>query len=72
MSDVKIKIVCDKVVKEEREYNSEDFIDLIKEILKQRDSEHDTTTMFSKRADAMKHFLNRELDITDRKIKQAD
>ena len=72
MGDVKVKIVCDKVVKEEREYNSEDFIDLIKEILNQRDSEHDTTTMFSKRADDLKHFLNRELDITDRKIKQAD
>lgn len=72
IGDIKVKIVCDRVVKEEREYNSENFIDLIKEVLKQRDSEHDTTTMFSKRADDLKHFLNRELDIADRKLKQAD
>jgi len=72
MGDVKIKIICDKIEKEEREYNSQDFVDLIKEILKQRDKEYDTVTMLTKRADNLKQFLNHELDIVTRKITQAD
>jgi hypothetical protein len=72
MGDVKIKITCDKIEKEEREYNSQDFIDLIKEILKQRDSEYDTVTMLTKRTDNLKQFLNHELNIVTRKITQAD
>ena len=72
MGDVKIKITCDKIEKEEREYNSQDFVDLIKEILKQRDSEYDTVAMLTKRAYNLKQFLNHELDIVTRKITQAD
>lgn len=70
--DVKIKIICDKIETEEREYNSQDFVDLIKEILKQRDNEYDTVAMLTKRADNLKQFLNHELDIVTRKITQAD
>jgi len=72
MGDYKVKIICDKVVQEEREYNREDFIDLIKEILKQRDHEHEITIEFNKRADDLKRYLNHESDVVNRKIKQAD
>lgn len=72
MGGVKIKIICDKIEKEEREYNSQDFIDLIKEIIKQRDSEHDTVAILAKRANHLKQILNHELDIVTRKITQAD
>ena len=72
MGDVKVKIICDKIEKEEREYNSQDFIDLIKEITKQRDSEYDTVALLSKRTDNLKQFLNHELDIVTRKVTQAD
>ena len=72
MGNIKIKITCDKIEKEEREYNSQDFIDLIKEILKQRDNEYETVAMLTKRTDNLKQFLNHELDIVTRKINQAD
>ena len=71
MGDIKVKIICDKIEKEEREYNSNDFVDLIKEILKQRDSEFDTVALLTKRSDNLKQFLNHELDIVTRKINQA-
>ncbi len=72
MGGDKIKIICDKIEKEDREYNREDLVYLIKEILKQRDSEFDTAAMLTKRADNLKQFLNHELDIVTRKITQAD
>jgi len=72
IDDVIIKIICDKVEKEEREYNSQDFVDLIKEILKQRDGEYDNVVRLTKRAEEIKQFLNRELDVATRKLTQAD
>jgi hypothetical protein len=72
MGDVKVKIICDKIEKEEREYNSQDFVDLIKEITKQRDSEYDTVALLTKRMDSLKQFLNHELDIVTRKVTQAN
>ena len=71
MWNAKIKLTCDKIEKEEREYNSQDFIDLIKEILKQRDSEYETVAILTQRTDNLKQFLNHELDIVTRKINQA-
>ena len=72
MGDFKTKIICDKVIKEEREYSKEDFTDLIKEILKQRDDEHNTVTKYAKREDAINQFLIRELNIVERKITEAN
>jgi len=72
MGGVKVKIICDKIEKEEHDYSSQDFVDLIKEISKQRDSEYETSTMLTKRADNLKQFLNHELDIVTRKLTQAD
>ena len=72
INGVKVKIKCDKIEKEEREYNSQDFVDLIKEILKQRDDESETIALLTKRMDNLIQFLNHELDITTRKISQAD
>jgi hypothetical protein len=72
IDDVKIKIICDKSEKEEREYNKQDFVDLITEILKQRDNEYDAVALLTKRADDLKQFLNHELDVATRKITQAN
>jgi|SRR5436190_11611555 len=72
MGDIKVKIICDRIEKEEREYDTHDFMDLIKEILKQRDSEHDVSTKFSKQIEDLKQFLNHELDVVTKKINQAD
>jgi hypothetical protein len=71
MGDIKVKIICDKIEKEEREYNTHDFVDLIKEILKQRDGEHDLSTKFTKQIEDLKQFLNHEHDIITKKIDQA-
>jgi hypothetical protein len=72
MGNFKIKIICDIIKKEELEYDSRDFIGLIKEILKQRDNNHETVVMLTKREDSLKQFLNHELDIVTRKITQAN
>jgi hypothetical protein len=72
MGNTKVRIVCEKVVKEEREYNREDLIDIIKEINKSRDGEHELLAESIKRLKDLKHFLTRELDITERKITQAE
>jgi len=72
MGGVKVKIICDKIEKEEREYNSQDFVELIKEILKQRDNEFDTAVMLTKGTDNLKQYLNHELDVITRKITLAD
>lgn len=70
--EVKIKVVCDKVIKAEREYNREDFMGLIKEVLKQRDNEFDIMKELKQQEEDLKHFMKHELDIAQRKIEQAD
>ncbi len=71
MDGVKVKIICDKIEKEENEYSRQDLVDLIKEISKQRDNEYETSAFYIKQADNLKQFLNQELDIITRKITQA-
>lgn len=72
MSGDKIKITCDKIEKEEREYNNQEFVDKINEIIKQRESEFDVLTMLTNQKEHLKQFLNHELEIVTRKIAQAD
>ena len=71
MGDVKVKVVCDKVDMHEQEYRKEDFIDLLKEFQRQRDEEYETVKMFNARVEELKKFLDRELDISERKSDQA-
>jgi hypothetical protein len=72
MGGVKVKIICDKIEKEESAYSSQDLVALIKEISIQRDNEYEISAMLTQRADNLKQFLNHELDIITRKITQAD
>ncbi|MFP5042911.1 hypothetical protein [Parasediminibacterium sp. JCM 36343] len=72
MGNVKVTIVCDKIVKREQDYRKEDFIDLLKEFQKQRDDEYETVKMLSDRVEDLKKFLDRELNISERKRNQAD
>ena len=72
MCDIKFKIFCDKIEKEEQKYNSQDLVDLIKEIIKRNESEYETVTMLNKRTEILKHFLNHELNIVTIKITQAN
>jgi hypothetical protein len=69
--DVRVKMICDQVVKEEREYNREEFIFFINEILTQRDDKYSTVSMLRQRTAELKKNLNRELDIINRKINLA-
>ncbi len=71
MGNRKVTIVCEKVVRQEREYRKEDFIDLLKEFQKQRDDEYETVKMFKDRVEDLKKYLDRELDISERKRNQA-
>ncbi len=72
LEDFKVNIVCDKIEKEERPYNTHDYVDLIKEILKQRDTEQEALTNFNKRQDVLVKSLKHELETVTRKINQAD
>lgn len=72
MGNLKISVVCDSFVKQEHEYRKEDFIDLLKEFQRQRDDEYETIKMFNDRVESLKKFLDRELDISERKRNQAD
>lgn len=65
------QIVCQKIICEELEYRKQDYIDLIKELIRQRDDEHETANKQYQRYENMKAFLEKEIDITDRKISQA-
>jgi len=56
---------------EERDYNKKDYVELIKEILNQRDNNHEQVTKYHSQITELKHFPNRELDITKRKISEA-
>ena len=69
---VTIKIICDKILTEEREYNKEDYIDLLKEFIKQRDDAYETTNIINNRLNYLKQYLIKDLDIIDRKIEQAN
>ena len=72
MGNVKITIACDNIVQQEQDYRKEDFIDLLKEFQRQRDEEYETVKMFNNRVEDLKKFLDRELNISERKRNQAD
>ena len=71
MENIKITVLCDKIEKEELEYSSDDYINLIKEFTKQRDESDNSLTNLNERIDNLNHFLHHENDIIDRKIEQA-
>src|SRR4051812_40147310 len=54
MSNVKVTIACDKIVKREQDYRKEDFIDLLKEFQRQRDVEYESVKMLSDRVEDLK------------------
>jgi hypothetical protein len=71
MGDRKTTAYCDKIEKEELEYSSNDYIYLIKEFTRQRDEAYENEINLNKKIDGLKQFLNHELDIINRKVKQA-
>jgi hypothetical protein len=71
MGNIKGEIECEKILKEEREYNRQDLIDLLKEIIKQRNIEYETTIVLNNQVIELKHFLNQELNIVNRKLNDA-
>ena len=66
------QIMCEKIVKEDLEYRKQDYIDLLKEIIKQRDEEYDVTNKYYHQFENLKLFLEKEIDITERKLSQAN
>lgn len=65
------QIHCQKITSEELDYRKQDFIDLIKELIKQRDDGHETANKHYKHYKEIKTFLEKEVDITERKINEA-
>ena len=73
MGDRVFKIICEKIIKEEFEYRKQDYIDLLKEVIKQRDDEYEVTNRLYKQLEELKMFLEKEIDINQRKsLNQAD
>lgn len=68
----KVKMICDEVIKKEEDYSREDFINFMKELLKQRDNEREVADGLWKKEEELKKFLSKELDIAERKLKQAN
>jgi hypothetical protein len=66
------QIGCKKIVKENLEYRKQDYIDLLKEIIKQRDEEYDVTKKYYQQFENLKLFLEKEIDINERKLIQAN
>jgi hypothetical protein len=65
-------IICDKIIKKELEYSKQDYVDLIKEIIKQRDDECEVVNNYYHQLGKLKSFLEKEIDINERKQNQAD
>ena len=72
MADEQIKIICDKVIKEELEYRKEDFIYLIKEISNQRDEAYDSNISLQKRLDNLEKWIKKEIENSYTKLDQAN
>jgi hypothetical protein len=66
------QIICEKIVKEDLEYRKQDYIDLLKEIIKQRDEEYEVTNKYYHQLENLKLFLEKEIDINERKLGQAN
>ena len=66
------QIVCQKFKKESLEYRKQDYIDLIRELMKQRDNEYEMSKKHHHHFENIKTFLQKEIDINERKIGQAD
>jgi hypothetical protein len=71
MGNRKVSIICDQIKREELEYCKKDFVKIIKEIQSQRDEMDERVTGLKKQIDNLKHLLNHELEIVDRKIGEA-
>jgi hypothetical protein len=72
MGNRKVSIICDQIKMEELEYSKKDFVKLIKEMQSQRDEMEEIVTRLKKQIDNLKHLLNHELEIIDRKIGEAN
>jgi hypothetical protein len=66
------QIVCEQIIIEELEYRKEDYIDLLKEMIKQRDDEYELANKYYSQLESLKIFLEKEMGIHERKLKQAN
>ena len=66
------KIACEQIIKEELEYGKQDYIDLLKEIIKQSDEEHEVTSKYHHQLQMLKAQLEKDIGVNERKLQQAD
>jgi hypothetical protein len=71
VSGTTITIVCDKVLNQHIKYREEDFVHLIKEILKQRDEATDSNTKSLDILFEVKYFIEEEVISVGKKISEA-
>ncbi|TDH26897.1 hypothetical protein EXU57_08815 [Segetibacter sp. 3557_3] len=66
------KIICDEIIREDLEYRKQDYVDLLNEMIKQRDDEHEVVDKYYQQLENLKFFLEKEIDVSERKLNQAD
>lgn len=67
-----LEIKCEKILKEEIRYREADLYYLISELLKQQETENGTITKLLKNLSQAQGYFEKELEIVDRKLKEAD
>ena len=72
VGNIETIILCDKVLREDLEYRQSDLINIIKSVKKESFENYKIIETSNSRLDALKKLLTRDLDIIQRKLKQAD
>lgn len=67
-----VQIACAQIIREDGDYSREDLMDLIEEVLKQREADEKVTASIREKTEELRRFLVHELDIVDRKMTQAE
>jgi hypothetical protein len=71
-SGEELKIKCESVKKEEMRYREADLYYLINELSKQNETDSQMITKLLKNLSDFRNYINRELEIIDRKINEAN
>jgi hypothetical protein len=67
-----LKIKCENILKEEIKYREADLYYLISELLKEQEIENGTITKLLKNLSQAQGYFEKELEIVDRKLKEAN
>ncbi|HXB91335.1 MAG TPA: hypothetical protein VNU72_03565 [Puia sp.] len=72
MGGVKFEIQCERIIQEESAYSTDDLTEFLKDAKRQLDNEAIFVNRLQETINALSHFLEKELEINNRKLDQAD